>query len=85
MKNVTPNVQASDAVLKPKLLDQLKRCIRDKYYSLRNEETYVYWARWVIRLFSQLLVTPKGGNVLRSANHLEIKTPPTLALHVNRA
>ncbi|MBC3862611.1 hypothetical protein H8K32_10905 [Undibacterium jejuense] len=45
MKNVTPNVQASDAVLKPKLLDQLKRCIRDKYYSLRNEETYVYWAR----------------------------------------
>lgn len=49
MKNVTPNVQASDAVLKPKLLDQLRRCIRDKYYSLRTEEVYVYWARWFIR------------------------------------
>ena len=43
MKNVTPNVQASDAVLKPKLLDQLKRCIRDKYYSIRTEEAYVYY------------------------------------------
>ena len=41
MKNVTSHVQASDAVLKPKLLDQLKRCIRDKYYILRTEETYV--------------------------------------------
>jgi integron integrase len=33
----------------PKLLDQLKRCIRDKYYSVRTEEVYVYWARWFIR------------------------------------
>lgn len=49
MKNVTPNVQASDAALKPKLLDQLKRCIREKHYSLRTEEVYVYWARWFIR------------------------------------
>ncbi|MFZ6674829.1 phage integrase N-terminal SAM-like domain-containing protein [Undibacterium sp. Xuan67W] len=49
MKNVTPHVQASDEILKPKLLDQLKRCIRDKYYSLRTEEAYVYWARWFIR------------------------------------
>ena len=49
MKKFTPNVQASDAVLKPKLLDQLKCCIRNKYYSLRTEEAYVYWARWFIR------------------------------------
>ena len=41
MKNVTPNVQASGAILKPKLLDWLKRCIRDKHYILRTEETYV--------------------------------------------
>ena len=41
MKNVTPYVQASDAILKPKLVDQLKCCIRDKYYILRTEETYV--------------------------------------------
>jgi hypothetical protein len=33
----------------PKLLHQVKRCIRDKRYSLRTEETYVYWIRYVIR------------------------------------
>jgi integron integrase len=33
----------------PKLLDQVKRCIRNKYYSLRTEEAYVYWIRWYIR------------------------------------
>ncbi len=49
MKKFTPDVQASDAVLKPKLLDQLKRCIRANYYSLRTEEAYVYWTRWFIR------------------------------------
>ncbi|MBI1892371.1 MAG: integron integrase [Burkholderiales bacterium] len=33
----------------PKLLDQLRRCIREKYYSPRTEKAYVYWARWFIR------------------------------------
>jgi integrase len=33
----------------PKLLDQLRRSIRDKHYSLRTERIYVYWARWYIR------------------------------------
>lgn len=33
----------------PKLLDQLRRCIRDKHYSMRTEEAYVYWSRWFIR------------------------------------
>src|SRR4051794_20323690 len=33
----------------PKLLAQIKRCIRDKHYSLRTEEAYVYWIRWYIR------------------------------------
>jgi integrase len=33
----------------PKLLDQLRRSIRDKHYSLRTERVYVYWARWYIR------------------------------------
>ena len=31
------------------MLDQLKRCIQDKYYILRTEEVFVYWARWFIR------------------------------------
>jgi integrase len=33
----------------PRLLDQLRRCIRDKHYSLSTERTYVYWAKWYIR------------------------------------
>jgi integrase len=33
----------------PKLLDQLRRCIRDNHYSVRTERAYVYWARWYIR------------------------------------
>lgn len=51
----TPSIHASDtafpvtAAKPPKLLDQVKRCIRDKHYSLRTEEAYVYWIRWYIR------------------------------------
>lgn len=33
----------------PKLLNQLRRCIRDMHYSMRTEEAYVYWSRWFIR------------------------------------
>jgi hypothetical protein len=33
----------------PKSLDQLRRCIRKKHYSLRTERAYAYWARWYIR------------------------------------
>lgn len=33
----------------PKLLDQLRRCSRDKHYSLRTEDAYVYRARRLIR------------------------------------
>jgi integron integrase len=33
----------------PKLLDRLRRCIRDRHYSVRTERAYVYWARWYIR------------------------------------
>lgn len=39
----TPNTRP------PKLLDQVKRCIRDKHYSLRTEEAYVYWIKYFIR------------------------------------
>lgn len=46
MKNVTENLPPQQ---QPKLLDQLRRCIRDKHYSLRTERVYVYWARWYIR------------------------------------
>src|SRR5437868_373638 len=45
-----PTISSTDICAKPpKLLVQLKRCIRDKHYSPRTEEAYVYWTRWFIR------------------------------------
>jgi len=47
MKEVTENATSMQP---PKLLDQLRHCLRDKHYSLRSERVSVYWARWYIRL-----------------------------------
>ena len=44
-----PNQEHQPASKPPKLLDLVKRCIRDRHYSLRTEEAYVYWIRWYIR------------------------------------
>jgi hypothetical protein len=50
MKNVSQSIPAVEINTRPpKLLDQLRRCIRDKRYSLRTEEANVYWTRWHIR------------------------------------
>lgn len=50
MKNVTQFIPpVSPDARPPKLLDQLRRCIRDKHYSMRTEKVYVYWVRWFIR------------------------------------
>jgi integrase-like protein len=46
--NVSPAVVPPTAK-PPKLLDRVRHCIRDKHYSLRTEEAYVYWIRWCIR------------------------------------
>jgi integron integrase len=48
---IAPDSTASGQPLK--LLDQLRRCLRNKHYSWRTERVYVYWARWYIR-FHQL-------------------------------
>jgi integron integrase len=45
----------------PKLLDQLRRCIREKHYSLRTERAYVYWARWYIRFHGLRHPKEMGG------------------------
>lgn len=45
-KDITPNLASTQP---PKLLDQLRRYIRDKHYSLRTERVYIFWARWYIR------------------------------------
>lgn len=46
------NPAAEPITKTPKLLDRVKSCIRDKHYSLRTEEAYVYWIRWYIRFHS---------------------------------
>lgn len=45
----------------PKLLDRLRRCIRDNHYSLRTERAYVYWARWYIRFHGLRHPMDMGG------------------------
>lgn len=47
MEAVPPTVQP--LAKPPKLLDQVRRCIRNKHYSLRTEENYAYWIRWYTR------------------------------------
>ena len=43
------NVTARPALQAPRLLDQLRERLRYLHYSLRTEQTYVYWVRWFIR------------------------------------
>lgn len=67
MKNTTPFLPATNtAPNPPKLLDQLKRCIRDKHYSVRTEEVYVYWARWFIRFHALRHPAEMGANEVKA-------------------
>lgn len=50
----------------PRLLDQLRRCIRDKHYSPSTERTYVYWARWYIRFHGLRPPKDMGPNEIRT-------------------
>jgi integron integrase len=58
VKDVTENATSGQP---PKLLDQLRRCLRDKHYSLRTERVYVYWARWYIRFHGLRHPADMGG------------------------
>ena len=33
----------------PRLMDQVRECLRYKHYSLATEKLYVYWIRFFIR------------------------------------
>lgn len=50
----------------PKLLDLLRRAVRDKHYSLSTERTYVYWARWYIRFHGLRHPKDMGGEEIRA-------------------
>lgn len=43
------NVTARPPLQAPRLLDQLRERLRYLHYSLRTEQTYLYWTRWFIR------------------------------------
>jgi hypothetical protein len=58
VKDVTENATSGQP---PKLLDQLRRCLRDKHYSLRTERVYVYWARWYIHFHGLRHPADMGG------------------------
>lgn len=50
----------------PKLLDQLRHCIRNRHYSLSTERTYVYWARWYIRFHGLRHPKDMGADEIRA-------------------
>lgn len=58
MKDATPHLAV---VQPPKLLDQLRRCLRDNHYSARTERAYVYWSRWYIRFHGVRHPIDMGG------------------------
>lgn len=43
------NVTARPPLQAPRLLDQVRERIRYLHYSLRTEQTYLYWTRWFIK------------------------------------
>src|SRR5690349_23627746 len=43
----TPPVSSSPKA--PRLLDQVRDCLRARHYSLRTEETYLHWIKRFIR------------------------------------
>ncbi len=62
-----PNILDPETSAKPpKLLDQLKRCIRDKHYSPRTEKVYVYWVRWYIRFHGLRHPAEMGASEIKS-------------------
>ena len=60
----------------PKLLDQLRRCIRDNQYGLRTERAYVYWARWYIHFHGLRHLMEMVGQEIQHKNKTEIRHYP---------
>lgn len=50
----------------PQLLDQVKRCICDRHYSLRTEEAYIYRIRWYIRFHKLKHPMGMGANEVKA-------------------
>jgi integron integrase len=52
---------SSATVEKPRLLDEVRRCIRVLHYSRRTEKTYVYWIRYFILYHNKRHPVSMGG------------------------
>ena len=63
MKNVMPEPAPAKP---PKLLDQLRRCIRDNHYSLNTKRAYVYWAKYYIRFHGFRHPVEMGGSEIQA-------------------
>jgi integrase len=64
--NVKHGMLETIAETPPRLLDQLRRCIRDKHYTLSTERTYVYWSKWYIRFHGLRHPADMGPTEIRS-------------------
>jgi len=46
---------------RPRLLDQVRHTLRVKHYSLRTEQSYIYWIRYFIRFHKKRHPSEMGG------------------------
>ena len=51
---------------KPRLMDQVKRVLRVKHYSIRTEKTYCYWIRFFIRYSGMRHPAEMGATEVRA-------------------
>ncbi|HYD59503.1 MAG TPA: integron integrase [Noviherbaspirillum sp.] len=66
----------------PKLLEQLRRCIRDMHYSMRTEEAYVYWSRWFIRFHGLRHPAEMGASEVQAfLSHLSNERKCSVSTH----
>jgi len=52
--------------LKPRLIDQVKEAVRLKHYSIRTEQTYVYWIKFYIRFNKYRHPSTLGSNHVKT-------------------
>src|SRR5512134_652092 len=69
--NAPPDDTTSSAPDRPRLLDELRRCIRCRHYGFRTEQAHVEWTRRFVRFHGMRHPRVMGGEeVVAFLDHL---------------
>lgn len=73
---------------RPRLLAQVRNSLRVKLYSLRTEQSYIYWIRYFIRFHktqrSSFYVTCASPHFVHSCPAKKVELPCVVRLNVSR-